>query len=246
MLTRAARCRCRGTTGSTRRSPGSPGSSSAQSLANDPTLNPALIEEYLRSGAGPYTSAAGFLAHERLPSSALAALSPATRAKLASVPPDWPQLSFVAGCYSAGPGRTRGSLAAHLPLVFSRGNVTIAPPSVVDAPPRISLNWLSDPADAEMAAEASPGGAVQTDEEILEYVRASLNQIWHPVSTAAMGRKEDVASGAAVVDSRGRVFGVQRLRVADASVFPFALPGHPQSAVYALAEKIADDIISGR
>ncbi|KAL1852100.1 hypothetical protein Daus18300_012312 [Diaporthe australafricana] len=243
---------------------------SAQSLTNDPALNPGFIDEYLKSGAGPYSSAAGFLAHERLPNSTLAALSPATRDKLASVPADWPQLSFVAGSYSAGPGQTRGSLAAYLPLVFSRGNVTIASPSVVDSPPRISLNWLSDPADAELAVaavkrlrdawgspfadtpgfmigpEATPGDAVRTDEEILAYVRANVNQIWHPVSTAAMGREEDVASGGAVVDSRGRVFGVTGLRVADASAFPFALPGHPQSAVYALAEKIADDIISGR
>ncbi|KAI3401496.1 hypothetical protein diail_10930 [Diaporthe ilicicola] len=243
---------------------------SAQALTNDPALNPGLVDEYLRTGSGPYSSAAGFLAHERLPSPALAALSQATRDRLASVPPDWPQLSFVAGSFSAGPGHTRGSLAAYLPLVFSRGNVTAPSASVVD-PPLINLNWLSDPADAELAVaavrrlraawaspvantpgfkagpeEAGPGAAVQTDEQVLEWVRASAGQIWHPVSTAAMGTEADVASGRAVVDGRGRVFGVQGLRVADASAFPFALPGHPQSAVYALAEKIADDIITGR
>ena len=48
----------------------------------------------------------------------------------------------------------------------------------------------------------------------------------------------------AVVDSKGRVFGVDGLRVCDASVFPFSIPGHPQSAVYALAEKIAEDILN--
>lgn len=242
---------------------------SAQSLISDPALNPGFIQEYLESGTGPYSSAAGFLAHERLPNSTLATLSEATRQKLASLPPDSPQLSFVAGAYSSGPGQTRGSLAAYMPLPFSRGNVTAASASVSD-PPQIHLNWLSDPADVEVAVaavkrlrtawaspfantpgfktgpEASPGDAVQTDDEILEHIRANTNQIWHPVSTVAMGREEDVASGKAVVDSRGRVFGVQGLRVADASAFPFALPGHPQSAVYALAEKIADDIMTGR
>lgn len=242
---------------------------SAQSLTNEPALNPGFIDEYVKSGTGPYSSAAGFLAHERLPNSTLATLSQDTRDKLASVPSDWPHLSFVAGAYSSGPGKTRGSLAAYFPLVFSRGNVTAASASVND-PPQINLNWLSDLADTELAVagikrlraawaspfantpgfklgpEVTPGDAVQTDEEILEYVKANTNQIWHPVSTAAMGREEDVASGRAVVDSRGRVFGVQGLRVADASAFPFALPGHPQSAVYALAEKIADDIITGR
>jgi choline dehydrogenase len=50
----------------------------------------------------------------------------------------------------------------------------------------------------------------------------------------------------AVVDSHARVFGVSGLRVVDASAFPFLPPGHPQSSVYALAEKIADLIKSGQ
>ncbi|KAL0930395.1 GMC oxidoreductase [Colletotrichum truncatum] len=243
---------------------------SAQSLTADPALNPGFVSEYLKSGTGPYSSAAGFLAHERLPNSTLAKLTQSTRDKLASVPSDWPQLSFIVGSFSTGPGQTSGTLAAYLPLVFSRGNVTISSPSVLDASPKINLNWLSDPADVELAVtavkrlraawasdfantpgfkagpEGLPGDAVQTDEEILEYVRANAGQVWHPVSTCAMGREDGVESGKAVVDSRGRVFGVQGLRVADASTFPFAIPGHPQSAVYALAEKIADDIITGR
>lgn len=242
---------------------------SAQSLTNDPVLNLGFIDEYAKSSSGPYSSAAGFLAHERLPNSTLAILSEDTRQKLASMPSDWPQLSFVAGSWSSGPGQTLGSLAAYSSHVFSRGNVTISSTSVND-PPLINLNWLSDPADIEVAVtavkrlraawaspfantpgfkigpETAPGDAVQTDEEIAEYVRANAGQIWHPVSTVAMGREEDVGAGKTVVDSRGRVFGVQGLRVADASAFPFALPGHPQSAVYALAEKIADDIITGR
>lgn len=49
----------------------------------------------------------------------------------------------------------------------------------------------------------------------------------------------------AVVDSHARVYGVQGLRVVDASAFPFLPPGHPQSTVYALAEKVADLIKNG-
>jgi choline dehydrogenase len=48
-----------------------------------------------------------------------------------------------------------------------------------------------------------------------------------------------------VVDSTAKVFGVTGLRVVDASIFPILPPGHPQSACYVLAEKIADDILSG-
>ena len=51
-----------------------------------------------------------------------------------------------------------------------------------------------------------------------------------------MGKRED---GRAVVDSSARVFGVRGLRVVDDSASPFAVPGHPQSTVYMLAEKIA-------
>ncbi|KAF6811615.1 choline dehydrogenase [Colletotrichum sojae] len=243
---------------------------SAQSLTADPALVPGFVAEYLRSGSGPYSSAAGFLAHERLPNSTLAGFSQRTREKLASVPSDWPQLSFIVGSFSTGPGQTSGTLAAYMPLVFSRGNVSIPSASILGTAPKINLNWLSDEADVELAVaavkrlraawgsefantpgfkagpETLPGEAVQTDEEILEYVRANAGQVWHPVSTCSMGKEEDFAAGKAVVDSRGRIFGVQGLRVADASTFPFAIPGHPQSAVYALAEKIADDIISGR
>ncbi|KAL9016400.1 MAG: hypothetical protein Q9180_008803 [Flavoplaca navasiana] len=49
----------------------------------------------------------------------------------------------------------------------------------------------------------------------------------------------------AVVDTDTKVYGVRRLRVVDASAFPFLPPGHPQSTVYALAEKIAEGILQG-
>ncbi|KAF5879223.1 putative gmc oxidoreductase protein [Botrytis fragariae] len=50
----------------------------------------------------------------------------------------------------------------------------------------------------------------------------------------------------AVLDSKARVYGVQGLRVVDASAFPVLPAGHPSSLVYILAEKIADDILKGR
>lgn len=49
----------------------------------------------------------------------------------------------------------------------------------------------------------------------------------------------------AVVDSKARVFGTKGLRVVDASAFAILPPGHPQSTVYALAEKIAAGIRNG-
>ena len=55
-----------------------------------------------------------------------------------------------------------------------------------------------------------------------------------------MGARND---SMAVIDSQARVYGTQNLRVVDASSFPFLPPGHPQSMIYALAEKIAADIL---
>ena len=52
-----------------------------------------------------------------------------------------------------------------------------------------------------------------------------------------MANAEDVT---AVVDSRLRVRGVANLRVADASIMPILPSGHPQMAVFAIAEKAAD------
>ncbi|KAL2878926.1 hypothetical protein SGCOL_005624 [Colletotrichum sp. CLE4] len=94
---------------------------STQSLTNNPALNLGFVEEYLKFGTRPYSSAAGFLAHERLPNSTLANLT--------------------------------GTLAAYLPRVFSRGNVTVSSASI-DAKPVINLNWLSDSADIELAVTA--------------------------------------------------------------------------------------------
>ena len=76
--------------------------------------------------------------------------------------------------------------------------------------------------------EIYPGTQVQTDEEILDTIRLSFNTVYHAAATNKMGRKGDAM---AVVDSKCRVYGVERLRVVDASSFPFLPPGHPMSTV---------------
>jgi len=55
-----------------------------------------------------------------------------------------------------------------------------------------------------------------TTAEIEEFVRQRLNTLYHPTSTARMAKRED----GGVVDEELRVYGVRRLRVVDASVFP--------------------------
>ena len=63
---------------------------------------------------------------------------------------------------------------------------------------------------------------------------------WHPTSAYAMGKKNNTN---AAVDIKVRVVSISGQRVADASIFPFCPPGHPQSFVYARGDEIfADDM----
>jgi choline dehydrogenase len=88
--------------------------------------------------------------------------------------------------------------------------------------------------------EYFPGFDVSTDAQIWEFIQQSMTTVYHASVTCKMGRMND---SMAVVDSHAKVYGVERLRVVDASSFPFLPPGHPQSVVYAFAEKIADEIL---
>lgn len=116
--------------------------------------------------------------------------------------------------------------------------------------PIINPNWLDNTADQEVAIamfkrmreafqsdamapvvigkEYYPGETVQSNAEILEFIKNNMMTLWHPSCTCKMGSSDDEM---AVVDSEARVYGVSGLRVIDASAFPFLPPGHPQSTV---------------
>ncbi|GME26134.1 BetA, Choline dehydrogenase and related flavoprotein [Neofusicoccum parvum] len=170
-------------------------------------------------------------------------------------------------------GRQYATVLGGMVAPTSRGSVTIASADA-SAPPLVDPNWLATPADQEVAValyrrlrdvwgaatmreevvtrrdgagyEFWPGlEHAQSDAEILDVVRRSVMSFWHAAGTCRMGRRGEGRSGV-VVDARARVLGVAGLRVVDASVMPVLPPGHPQSTVYAVAEKIADDVIKGR
>ncbi|KAK6852041.1 gmc oxidoreductase protein [Apiospora arundinis] len=235
---------------------------SGQSLTADPVLAPHYVKQYLEDASGPFSSAAGYLAAERIPPQLRSALSAGAQEKLAGYPADWPEIMYIVGSFLGHNLATIGATAAWMPITFSRGNITLRSASMAE-PPSISLNWLDNSVDAEIALaafkrlreiwmteaasaiqdddgpELLPGAGVQTDQQVLDYIRQSATPIWHPAGTCAMGRSGE---DGAVVDSKARVFGVEGLRVCDASVLPFTIPAHPQGSLYALAEKIADDI----
>lgn len=223
-------------------------------------------QQYVSNAAGPYSSAGGYLSFEKLLAPYRASFSPRTAQLLAQFPSDWPEIEYIASGFPSGNANfpTIGAISATILTPTSRGNVTIKSASISD-PPVINLGWLTDPADGEVLVaafrrvrevwnssaiagivagpELVPGSAVASDADILQYIRQSAAPIWHASSTCAMGKPRDKS---AVVDSKARVFGVKKLRVVDNSVVPFSVPGHPQSSLYMLAEKIAEDILRGK
>ncbi|KAF2843499.1 GMC oxidoreductase [Patellaria atrata CBS 101060] len=143
---------------------------------------------------------------------------------------------------------------------LSRGTVKISSADPLENP-RIDWRTAADPTDMElslalfrkhrevMAApdmdalgpeEQAPFGAhLQTDEELKEMFRDSINPSnAHECCTAPMMPK----NMGGVVNNENKVYGVQGLRVIDASFWPTVVTGAPSATVYGGGEKIADMI----
>lgn len=181
-------------------------------------------------------------------------------AQLAAYPNDWPEVEYLttAGYFGDGYDFVRGSpndgynyatVATALVAPLSRGTIELSSPDAAD-PPIIDPNWLTSPADVQIAvaafkrarqlfqspvmrplligSEYYPGLSVQTDAQILASIRKSFNTVFHAACTCSMGPAN---SSIAVIDSHARVIGVSKLRVVDASSFPLLPPGHPMSTV---------------
>jgi choline dehydrogenase len=129
------------------------------------------------------------------------------------------------------------------------------------AKPRMLTNSLAEPEDLaalvaglrlarEIAAatplaeyvkrEIFPGADVREDDDLAADVRRRVDLLYHPVGTCRIGEDE-----LAVVDPELRVRGVERLRVADASVMP-VIPGGNTNAPAIMVGERASDLIRGR
>ncbi|GAB4347785.1 MAG: GMC family oxidoreductase N-terminal domain-containing protein [Oricola sp.] len=144
----------------------------------------------------------------------------------------------------------------------SRGHIRITSPDP-SAAPEIAPNYLSAERDREIAArsirvarriasaralapykpeEYLPGPQVGDHDEALARAAGDIGTtIFHPVGTAKMGLPSDPM---AVVDDRLRVFGIEGLRVADASVMPTITSGNTNSPTIMIAEKAAAMILA--
>ena len=139
----------------------------------------------------------------------------------------------------------------------SRGTIRLrsADPA---AKPVIAPNYLSTPEDRRVAADAIrvtrrlmkqpalqpfrpeeylPGPGVGDDEASLAKAAGDIGTtIFHPIGTAKMGLPSDPM---AVVDERLRVFGLEGLRVVDASVMPTITSGNTNTPTLMIADKAA-------
>ncbi len=107
---------------------------------------------------------------------------------------------------------------------------------------RTARRILNQPAfEPYNAGEISPGADVETDQEIMDWVARDSETALHPSCTCAMGTDE-----MSVVDpATMRVYGVDGLRVVDASVLPVVTNGNIYAPTMMVAERAAD-LILGR
>ncbi|MHB8912008.1 MAG: GMC family oxidoreductase [Lysobacter sp.] len=106
---------------------------------------------------------------------------------------------------------------------------------------RLSRELFAQPAfDAFRGAPIFPARDDLSDAELVEFVRAKAETIYHPVGTCRMG-----SDGQSVVDPQLRVRGVEGLRVIDASVMPTLIGGNTNAPTIMIAERAAD-LIRGR
>jgi choline dehydrogenase len=106
---------------------------------------------------------------------------------------------------------------------------------------RLTREIFAQPAFGDYSGrEIQPGAPVQSDDEIDDFLRAHAESAYHPCGTARMGRRDDPQ---AVVDPEARVIGVERLRVADSSIFPLITNGNLNAPSILVGEKVADHVL---
>jgi choline dehydrogenase len=141
----------------------------------------------------------------------------------------------------------------------SIGDIHIKSANPAD-PPAIRFNFMTSPYDKEgtvaavrkarelfatgpladvVSAELAPGVAIQSDEEIIAWIRATAETTYHPVGTCKMG-----SDPMAVVDDNLRVHGINGLRIADASIMPTLTSGNTNAPSIMIGEKCAEMMLA--
>jgi len=167
------------------------------------------------------------------------------------------QLLFTPASYAQGVfrqlEREPGMTVAVCPVrPESRGTIMAQSPDPLTYP-AIRPNYLSAPSDLRVlisgihhtrrifaqpamtrysVEETVPGPNVTTDEQFGEFAREAGTNVFHPVGTCKMG-----TDPMAVVDPRLKVYGIEGLRVIDASVMPAVTTGNTNAPTIMIGEK---------
>lgn len=105
---------------------------------------------------------------------------------------------------------------------------------------RMTRRIMTAPAMQGIATdELTPGINIDSDDELLDWVRKNAETTYHPVGTCKMGRDP-----MAVVDDQLRVHGMEGLRVADASIMPTLTSGNTNAPSIMIGEKASRMILA--
>jgi choline dehydrogenase len=168
------------------------------------------------------------------------------------------QMAFVHVPFDIIVGQNHPNSISILPGVvrpMSRGWIRLASSNPLDKP-LVNPNYLEVKTDLDrlvqgvklareifatkafstsVKQELMPGPEFQSDEELRIFVRQKADSYHHQVGACKMGL-DDMA----VVNPNLEVYGVEGLRVADASVIPTVPSGNCNTAILAIAEKVSD------
>jgi choline dehydrogenase len=175
-------------------------------------------------------------------------------------------ISFTSGRVDrGGDGRTPHGIAIRsvLNLAVSQGEIRLNPEAPASQP-IIDFNLLGDPFDRSRLREAlrlcirfgghpafreifgprvsPPDEALMSDDALDAYMLREVTHTHHLSSTCKMGPAGDPS---AVVDQEGRVYGVEGLRVADASIMPDCIRANTNATCMMIGERMADLMVKG-
>ncbi|KAM5354655.1 hypothetical protein ACJ41O_001302 [Fusarium nematophilum] len=154
-----------------------------------------------------------------------------------------------------------GVMVLGLQHPYSRGVIKASSSSIFDAPVA-DAGFLRNPLDVALLAEGVrftrkvtgtdavktlspfevvPGASVTSDSALEQFIRGSASTLFHPAGSCQIGKRDE----GGVVDGNLKVYGVEALRIVDASVIPLLPASHTMTTVYAVAERAADLIKRG-
>ena len=220
---------------------------------------PITVNDVMKSNARKLRAGLEYYIFHRGPVSTIsspAALFARTRPELASPDVKCSISPFSAERPQDGLHRWSGfTIIAYQLRPESRGQIKLKSANPAD-PPAVYPNYLTAETDQRtivaglklcrrllasprlerfVESEFQPGPAVESDEQLLDYVRRRGGTVYHPTSTCKMG--DDPM---AVVDPELRVHGIDGLRIADASIMPTVVSGNTNAATIMIGERAAD------